>query len=69
MAIFIRMWTRCGRCIILGQVAMKLHRLYFGYSSSYKGDSARFSLNPRSWEKGTQRSGVGLPDIHKFSVG
>ena len=29
VAIFTRMWTRCGRCIILGQVSMKLHRLYF----------------------------------------
>ena len=27
---FTRMWTRCGRCIILRQVAMKFHRLYFG---------------------------------------
>ena len=48
---------------------MKLHRLYFGYSSPYKGDSARFSLNSRSWEKGTQWCGVGLPDIHESSVG
>ena len=30
VAIFTPMWTRCGRCIILGQVAMKLQRLYFG---------------------------------------
>ena len=30
VAIFTRMWTRCGRCIICGQVAMKLQRLYFG---------------------------------------
>ena len=28
--LFTRMWTWCGRCVILGQVAMKLHRLYFG---------------------------------------
>ena len=27
--------------------------LYFGYSSPYKGDSARFSLNLESWKKGT----------------
>ena len=30
VAIFTCMWTRCGRCIILGQVSMKMHRLYFG---------------------------------------
>ena len=48
---------------------MKLHRLYFGYNSLYKGDSARFSLNPGSWLKGTQWNGVGLPDIYKFSAG
>ena len=48
---------------------MKLQILYFGYSPSYKGDSARFSLNPGSWEKGIQWSGVGLPDIHKFFAG
>ena len=30
VVIFIGMWTRCGRCIILGQVDMKLHKLYFG---------------------------------------
>ena len=29
VAIFTRMWTQCGHCIILGQVAMKLKRLYF----------------------------------------
>ena len=25
--------------------------------------------NPWSWEAGTQWSGVGIPDIHKFSTG
>ena len=48
---------------------MELHRLYFRQSSPYKGDSTRFSLNPGSWEKGTQWSGVEVPDIHKFSAG
>ena len=48
---------------------MKLQMLYFGYSSSYKRDAVRFSLNPGSWEKGIQWSGVGLLDIHKFSAG
>ena len=32
-------------------------------------DSTRFSLNPESWEKGTQWCGVRLPDIHESSTG
>ena len=34
-----------------------------------QGDSARFSLNPRSREKGTQWCGDGLPDIHESFAG
>ena len=35
--------------------------LYFGRAPPYKGDSARFSLNPESWRKGLNEVVSGYP--------
>ena len=59
---FARMWTRCGRCTMLGQVV------------SWVGLPIQRRLYPilvkfRVLKKGTQWSGVGLPDIYEYSAG
>ena len=60
LLIFIHMWTRCGWCEMLGQVAMLLGHVFW-WNSPYKGDSARFSLNPESWRKGLNEVVLGYP--------
>ena len=44
----------------IGTGCHEITQVVFWVELSDKGDSARFSLNPGSWEKGTQWSGVGL---------
>ena len=58
LLIFIHMWTRCGRCENLGQVAMCLGQVALWVELPVQGRVCQIFV-----------SGVGLPDIHEYSVG
>ena len=58
LLIFIRMWTRCGLCKILGQVAMWLGQLV---------PWVELPVQRRLYP--IFMSGVGLPNIHEYSAG
>ena len=47
----------------------EIAHIVFWVELHVQGDFARFLLNPRSREKGTQWCGAGLPDIHESFVG
>ena len=48
----------CGPGVVIVQC---WDRLYLGYSSLYKGDSARFSLNLEYWKRGLNGVLSGYP--------
>ena len=51
-------WTRCGLCKILGQVAMRLGQVVFWVELPVQRRLCPIFM-----------SGVGLPDIHEYSAG
>ena len=58
---FTRMWTRCGRCKMLGQVVPRVEL-------PVQRILCPIFIKSRVLKKGTQWSGVGLPDIHEYSA-
>ena len=62
VAIFTRIWTLCGRCTMLGQVVSRVEL-------PVQSRLCPIFIKTLVLEKGTQWSGVGLPNIHENSVG
>ena len=62
VAIFTHTWTRCGCCTMLGQVVFRVEL-------PVQRRLCPIFVKSLVLEKGTQWSGVGLPDIHEYFVG